>query len=215
MTDYNLITVSEISELAPDLDLSAYTDPTLSGMISGASKQVSDYLRYTPIVENIVDELKDGKITSEGDLLIYPEKIPVVSVSSVELTKGTSTVTVSLSDGENNRYNIPVNRRHIRFNYSDVLLAGNPVVLDVYSLRNTQFYIKYSYRGGYEVSALPYVFKQATVLYLRDALSRTQNPSGAKRISQGGISLEFSQKNGKSDLVEDAERLLAPYRRVV
>ncbi|MBP9781695.1 hypothetical protein KBC89_03500 [Candidatus Woesebacteria bacterium] len=215
MTDSNLITVAEISTLAPDLVLTSYDNPTLSGMISGASKQVSDYLRYSPLAETITDELKEAKITSEGDLLIWPEKIPVITLSSLALTKGSSTVTVTLTDGANNRYNIPQNARHIRFAYGDVLLTGNPSIVNLYALRGTVFYAKYTYRAGFEVSQLPFLFKQATILYLRDSISRTLNPSGATRISQGGISLEFATRKGKSDLIQDAENLLAPYRRVV
>lgn len=215
MTDSNLITIAEFQAEAPEVDLARYTTETISGMITKASKMVSDYLLYTPLQETITDETKQARITSEGDLLIYPEKIPVASVSSIALFKGATSISLTLTDGSgNNKYNIDVTQRTIRYPWGEITLQGVPIFTDFYALRGTHFYTKITYVGGYTSANLPPTIKKATMLYLRDLLSRAQNTAGAKKISQGGITMEWMQKEGKSDLVEDAERMLRNYRRI-
>lgn len=215
MTDLNLITVAELALYAPDLDTSRYDATTISGLISGGSKMATDFLQFTPLAEDIANELKEAKITTDGDLLIFPAKIPIISISSLSISKGSTDISVTLTNSAGDpKYNIDYNRRHVRFPYGEITLSGVPIFTDFYALKSTQFYTKMSYRGGFEVSALPMPIKQAVVLYMREQITRSFNSSGATRISQGGISLEFAQKEGKSDLVRDAERLLAPYRRI-
>ena len=216
MTDINIITTTEFAQMAPEISTSQYTDATVSGFISSASKMVSDYLEYSPYAEDIVEELKSGMVTTEGDLIIYPNKIPVISVSAIKLAKGSSSgdVSLTLTESGNAKYNIDYTKRTIRFPYGELTLQGTPVFTNFFNLRGVQFFTKLSYRGGFEVSELPQTIKLATVLFTRDILSRSTNTSGAKRISQGGISLEYSERDGKSDLVVDAERLLRPYRRI-
>lgn len=215
MTDSNLLTVSEFAQLCPEVNTAQYTPATISGMISTASKQVSDYLDYTPLAEDIVDELKQARITSEGDLLIFPEKLPIVSVSSIAIVKGATSIDVNIAQvNGNDRFNIDFNRRYISLPFSELAYQSSPIFLNFYNLHSRLFYAKMTYRAGYEPSALPGTIKQATALYMRDILARSMNTSGANKISQGGISLEFSSTEGKSDLIKDAERLLGPYRRI-
>lgn len=216
MTDTNIISTTQFTQYAPEIDVSSYTDATLSGIISMASKQVSDYLMFTPIAEDIVDEVKDASIDTNGDLVIFPAKIPVISVSSLKLTKGTTNLTLNLTDNNGNaRYNLNYTKRYIRFPNSEMIVNGTSTIPNFFYLRGTQFYVTMSYRGGFEVASLPAAITQATILYIREYLSGKDNTSGAKKVSQGGISLEyFDGKNNKSDLVSDAERLLAPYRRI-
>lgn len=210
----NLITIEEFNKYAPEIDLSRYDSPTISGFISMASEKVADYLEYDPIASNVVDETKTARITSEGDLLIFPNKLPVQSLSSLSLIKGTTEIVVSLTDGTNNRYNIDYTRRNIRVAGNNMVVTGYPVIPNFYALRGLQFYTKISYRAGYEPSQLPQIMKLATVLFAKDILSGTTNTTGARRIRQGGIELEYFDKNGESDLVTDAQRLLSQYRRI-
>lgn len=216
MTEINIITTTEFAQMAPEISTSQYTDATVSGFISMASQMVTDYLGFSPFAEDIVDEVKDGRITTEGDLLIYPNKIPVISVSAIKLAKGSSSgdVSITLTESGNAKYNIDYTKRTIRFPYSGLTLQGNLIFTNIFNLRGVQFFTKISYRGGFEVAELPQTIKLATVLFTRDILARSMNTSGAKRISQGGISLEYFEKDGKSDLTIDAERLLRPYRRI-
>lgn len=216
MTNQNLITVTEFGQFAPEVDQSKYDQPTISGMISQASQQVTDYLQYSPLAESIVGEIRDAKVTSDGDLLIFPAKLPIVSVSAIDLIKGATTVTLNLTDGSGvAKYNIDYARRHIRFPYGEVTMEGYPTFTDFFALRGTQFYVKLSYIGGWAPSALPAVIKQATVLFMRDIMAVSFNQSGATRISQGSISMEYQNIKGESNLVKNAKRLLNPYRRIM
>lgn len=214
MTDNNLITVTEFANYAPDVDTSKYTEPTISGMISQASKAVSTYLGYTPLAEDITDELKEAVITIDGDLLIRPQKTPIQSVSTIKIAKGATDVTLTIVDGSGTpKYNIDYTKRSILYPYNEITLQGVPVFTDFYALRGSHFYVKLTYRGGFEV--LPADIQQATVLIMQDIIGQRYNQVGAKRLTQGGITFEFSQSSdGESELVKKAKKLLNPYRRI-
>lgn len=216
MTDTNLVAVADFTAYAPEVDVSRYDNTTLSGIIGDASKMVSDYLLYTPIAEDIVSELKEARITSDGDLLIFPNKLPVNSVSSISISKGATDVSINLVDGSGNpKYNIDYSKRKILYPYGEISLTGVPIFTDFYALRGSHFYTKISYNGGWAYASLPGTIKQACFLFIREILSKRYNTSGATQISQGGISLRFAESNGqKSDLVVDAQRLLGPYKRI-
>jgi len=217
MTEVNLITVADFSAYALEIDLSQYTDATISGMISQASQRVSDYLMYSPVAEDIVDELKVAHITSDGDLVIYPNKLPIQSLSSISITKGATSVSLNLQAGNGvNKYNIDYTKRKILYPYGEITLQGVPLFTDFYALKGTHFYTKISYQGGWPLSELPATIKEATILFMREIMARRMNTTGANEISQGGITLKFGtgRSEAKSDLVLDAERLLGDYRRI-
>jgi hypothetical protein len=216
MTDNNLITVTELGLMAPKLDTTAFDAPTLSGYIQAASKIASDYLEYTPLAEDIVGEIRDGRITSEGDLLIFPAKLPIASLSSLEITRGTASVTLSLVNGAGaNRYNIDFNKRHVRYPYQELVIQGTPVFTNFNNLRGIQFYTKMSYRGGYEVASLPQTIKQAVAILVMDLIGPQNNPTGATEIRQGQVSFKYnSYGEAQSQLMKSALRLLNPYRRI-
>lgn len=211
----NLITTTEFATYAPEVDTARYSAPTISGFIGMASQQVADYLQYDPLAADVVAEVKNGKVTSEGDLLIFPARVPVISISSLEILKGTVAVSLNLTSGDGTpRYNLDFGKRHIRYAGGELSVSGSFMITNLYNLRGQQFYTRMSYRAGFEVGELPDVIKLATSLYVRDILARSQNTSGAQRISQGGITLDFAEKKGKSELIQDAERLLASYVRI-
>lgn len=220
MTDFSLITVEDFKVLAPDVDLSSYADPTVSGMIASASKQVSDYLEYNPLAEDVIDEVKNGMITTDGDLLVFPNKVPVIRLDAMAVMRGTSIVNMELNGTLNGqplpRYNIDYTGRNIRYPWDEATLDGSPIILNFLYLRGSQFYTKISYRGGFEVSQLPWPIKQATALFVREFLQPSYNTQGLTRLQQGGISFGFGGNGqaGRSKLVQDAERLLGPYKRV-
>jgi len=216
MTDSNIITVTEFGQFAPEVDTSKYDAPTLSGMISAASKIATDYLEYTPFAEDIANEVVQGLITTEGDLLIFPKKLPIQTVSAISITRGATTVALTITNGAGvNKFNIDYTQRNIRYPYQEITLQGVPVFTDFYSLRGRQFYTKVSYRGGWEPSALPGSIKQAVVLLMKDLVSGQYNQMGANRLRQGAVEFEFGSTGmGESKLVKDAKRLLGPYRRV-
>jgi hypothetical protein len=216
MTDTNLITVDQFKLFAPEIDISRYTTETLESMIAWASKQVSDYLQYTPLAEDITDEIKEARVSSEGDLIIKPRKVPVQSVSSIILHKGATNVSLVLTDDSGNtRYNIDFTKRTIVYPYGEIAFQGVPVFANFFQLRRNLFYVKLSYRGGFEDEELPSPITQATVLFMRDIFSEKYNMTGADTLSQGGISLSFSSSTkDTSQLVKKAHKLLNPYRRI-
>lgn len=216
MTDSNLITVNEVGQYLPEVDTGRFTAPTVSGIISQASKKVTDYLEYSPLAENIVGETKNGYVTNEGDLLIFPDKIPVQSVTSIAIVKGTTSLSLNITDSSGNaKYNIDHTQRKIRYPYGEIVLTGVPIFTDFRALRGYQFYTKISYRGGFEANALPDTIKRACIAYVKHILSTQYNVMGAQSMSQGNISFNFSGKEGKSNFEKEAESLLAPYRNVL
>lgn len=219
MTDSNLVTVSELKVLAPELNLSRYDDPTISGMITAASKMATDYLEYTPYAEEIVNELSNGMITSDGDLLVFFRKPPLIALRNIAITRGTNTVTLSLTGVDQTgaivtRYNTDYTQRYVRYPYEQVTLQGSPILLNFLSLRGAQFYTTINYRGGFEVGSLPQSIKMAVVMYLRDLFSFQFNTMGADRMMQGSMRIEYLDKSGQSKLIRAAEKLLGPYRRM-
>ncbi len=220
MAVQNLITVEEFQSKAPEVDTSKYTTETVSGFITRGSEQVGRYLQYDPLVENITDELKTARVDTDGDLIVFPAKIPILSISALSVKKGTVELTFTLQDSQgNDKFNIDYTQRHVRFPASEIILQGQVILItDFFSLRGTQFYSKMSYRAGYETSTLPETIKDATVLLVREVMARSLNPSGAEELRQGGVTLKYARRSsafgGKSDLVVDAEKLLRPYRRI-
>lgn len=216
MRDVNIISPAQFASFAPEVDTSKYDAPTISGMISQASRQVTSYLGYNPVAENITDEVKQAYISSQGDLVIYPVKLPIISVSAIALFKGATTISLNLLDGAGrNKFNVDYMARSLTFPFSEITLQGTPIFTNFYSLRGTQFYTKMSYRGGFEAYQIPFDIQQATIYYMREILARQYNPTGAVELRQGGLSFKYSMNGeNKSDLVRDAERLLNPYRRI-
>lgn len=210
----NLLTVSELTGLAPDIDLSSFDSPTVSGMISSASRQVSDFLGFSPYAENMT-ELVEGRVTTEGDLLIFPAKIPVISVSAISLKRGATSISLQLTTGNETKYNIDFTGRNIRYPFEEISLQGVPMFSNFYALRSRQFYVSLSYRAGWEPSDLPRPIKDATVLFLRDFVTNKYNQMGATALRQGAVSFEYGGgAYQESKFIKDAKRLLGPYQQV-
>jgi hypothetical protein len=212
--NYSIVTVDELRVYAPELSLSAYDNPTVSGMLIQSSQIVSDFLDYTPVIETITDEIQKGRISTRGDLTIYPAKIPVVSVSKLEFVRGSTSVELGLTNSGNvSRYNIDYQKRKIVYPYEEITLNGYPVFTDFYALKASDFYTRLTYRAGWEVEDIPGAIKQATINIMRELLSPKFNLAGATEVQQGGISLKFSDRKTESKFLRDARRLLAPYVR--
>lgn len=216
MTNLNLITVTDFQNYAPEVDISSYSGATVSGMINQASQIASDILQYTPLAEDIVGEIGEGRITTEGDLVIFPAKVPVQSVASIKLVKGTTEVNLTLLDSEGNtRFNIPWQKRHIRYPNYEFSTQTAGLLTNFWSLRGTQFYYKMNYRAGFEASDLPASIQHAVTLIVRDIIAQRNNTTGADSISQGGISFTYGSSGmGDSAYMKEAKKILGDYRRV-
>jgi hypothetical protein len=206
----NYVSTATFKEYYPEVDVSRFSDATLSGIITQASARVDSFVEYTFDVENVVDEKSDGYVNSIGDIVIFPRKRPINSVSAISIVKGTFDTAVSLTSGGENLYDIPTTKDRIVIP-GDSLTLNAVSILDTQALRTNQFFTKISYNAGY--TTIPSDVQQATMLYALDILSRRNNLSGATSVSQGGISITYSDNKGRSDFVKDAEELLAGYVR--
>ena len=209
----NYISNQQFSDFSPEVDTTLYTTATLSGMITRASAQIDDFLGYSLLREDITDEKCSGMVDADNNLIVYTRKRPINSVSSVKIVKGTYSGTVGLTSGSLATYDIPVTADRIIFPTADLTLE-TVSILDWAALRTTSFFTKVSYNAGYYGYEIPQPIQQACQLLTMDLIARKQNIAGASEIRQGGISMKFASSTGDSDLVKDAEKLLAPYIRI-
>lgn len=210
----NYITVDYLKQRNPTIDTSLYSDTTLSGMIGSASAWVDSFLGYTLQIEVISAEKADGIVDSDGNLVIYPRKRPIVSISSITLVKGVDAISLDLTDGTNNKYDIPTTADRIL--YPNRSLAFNSVtfIRSLYQLRESNFFSKLDYIAGYQ-SEIPLDIQEAVMLMTRDQIARSMNITGAESISQGGISISYGgNSQGRSDNQRDAETILHTYKRL-
>jgi hypothetical protein len=215
MSNANYITVTEFKSFNPELDFSQYTDTTISGMIQRASGNVDNYLQYSLDQEDIVDEQNEAMISSNGNLMLYTRKVPVTSVSKVNITLGTVNFNLTLTDGAGNpRYNIPSRGNYVIFPYQEIALAGTFTIRNFFQLRGLQIFTKISYHAGY--STIPYTIKDAVNLWTKDIFIRQSNPMDLAQMSQGQMNMRFRDLSdeGDSSLVMKAKNLLNSYRKV-
>ena len=207
------ITVEEFKTDNPTVDVSQYADTTVSGFITKASKKVDEFVEYTFGQETITDELTEGYINEDLSFTAFPRKIPINNLTSYKIVKGPTEITINLTNGAGtNIFNIPTSKDRAIIPTFDITLSTVSLI-DLRSLLNTDFFAKISYTAG--EASVPESVKDATSLYVMDILGRRQNPGGATRVQQGGISISYGgQRSGKSDLVKDAELLLTKFKRV-
>ena len=206
----NFISNDEFRNMNPNLDLSKYTETTLSGVITRATAKVENYLEYTLPYETITDEKIEGYINSNYDLVIYPRKYPIDSVSSIKIVKGTYSGEINLTT---TNYDIP--SREDEINISGASLALDTVsMLDLETLRHNDFYVEITYNAGYQMYDRPQFLIDAINLYAKDEVSRALNASGASEVRQGGVTIKYANSKGKSDFIQDAETLLLTLKRV-
>lgn len=215
MNKANYITIDEFKAYNPETDFTNHTSAVLSGMIARASAFVDDFLHYSLKVEDISNEISDAIVTTDGDLRIYPEKIPLISVSKIELKLGTYNSSLSLTDSDgNNKYEIPKEKSYILYPYTQIELSGSVSLRNLWDIRQRQYYTRLSYRAGY--TTIPDILKDAVNLITKDIFMRQANPMDLSSVSQGGISMSYrKQQAGKSDLVKDAIRILQPYVKII
>jgi hypothetical protein len=209
----NYISNTQFTDYNPEIDVSLYTSATLSGMITRASAAIDDYLGYSLLAEDITGEKATGLIDSSNNMVIYTRKRPINSVSSVQIVKGTYSGTIDLLSGSTPKYDIPSTKDRIIFPGQDITMSTVSII-EWGALKNTNWFTLVSYNAGYQGYNIPVPIQDATQLWTMDIIMRKQNPGGATRIQQGGISISYESREGESDLIKDAKALLAPYKRV-
>lgn len=214
MNAVNYISTAEFQSFNPDLDFSQLSDPTISGMIQRASAVADSYIEYSMGIEDIVAEDNEAVVNSRGNMVIFTRKVPIVSVSSIQLRLGTVSMDLSLTDGAgNNRWSMPSRASYIVYPFQEISLTGTLSVRNFYDLRQNDFFVRISYRAGYET--IPADFKDAVNLIAREIMQRQSNPAGASSITQGAISLSFDRDSDKIPAtLRQARDLLDHYRKV-
>ena len=206
----NYISVNELKTLYPSVNYNQYSDASLDTLISYASSKVDDYVEYSFDLETITDEVSKAFVDSDSSLIIFPRKRPINSLTSVALTKGSVDVNISLTNSQQeNIYTIPTTKDRIIFPIADITLQSVNM-LDFGVLRTVEFFSKITYNAGYQT--IPNEVKEATSLFVLDMIGKGINIVGATSISQGGISMSFS--NGENKLVKEAKELLRGLKQV-
>lgn len=213
MNKSNYISATEFQNWNPETDFSAYSAPTLSGMITRAADWVDEFLGYSLKVEDISNELSKANATPDGDLLIFTKKIPIISVSGIALKLGTFVSSLSLEESDGSaKYDIPEPNYHIRYPYSQIELSGTVSISDFFQTRSRHYFVRTSYKAGYYT--IPSTIKDAINLVAKDIFMRQTNPMDLSSVSQGAIRMAYrKQEGGKSDFIKDAIRLLEPFRK--
>lgn len=216
----SIITKQDITDYAPELDLSSYSDVTISGMCAQATRRAESFCNVTNFdFGQNVDETDRAYISNDGELVISVRRRPIFSVQSISLIKGGFSTNLVLTDtAGNNLYQIPFPGSKLVFPNSFFYLTGTYLAggsSQLYTLKGAKVFYKMTYYGGRQT--IPEDLKYACVLYFRDIFAKRSNPSGLQSFSQGSYSETRSvDKMGRSNLVKEAEDVLlnGEYARV-
>jgi len=197
------------------LDIDDTFSLQLNSWIAVAEQQINRYLGYTTasgvLLETIVDEKTPVRVSSYGDLMVFPRKYPISSVQSISIVKGSESLDLTLTADGNNKYDIPTSADYIQYSGSELALTGTSIINDFYDVKYSHGFVKVSYVAGY--ATVPYEIRQATVNLVSDIVMRHSNKEGLESITQGRVSKRWSGRNdGKSDFYLDAIELLRPFR---
>lgn len=211
----NYITQEEFTQQHPATDLSQYTASTVSGMISEASAYVDNFCQVDGFdLQSVTGEKSEVVITNQGDLQVHPRRFPLLSISAIDLKRGTFSLALTLTSGATSLVEIPTSRRYAVYPNTYLTSVGTFTINDLRAVRPYDVFAEVDYLGGYQT--IPGPIKVATMLIFRDLVNKRLNVVGASQITQGGITIKYAEKtDGKSDDVRDAETLLAPYVRTV
>jgi len=217
--NYNNLGYCDITDLENFLllDIDSSFNTQINDWIAAAEKQVNNYLGYTTasgiMREVITDEKAISHVDADSNLMIFPRKTPIISVEGIDLVKGTSTISLTLTDSDGDtRYNIPTSADYILYPEAEFSLSSTSIITSFTELRGTKFFTQLDYTAGY--TTIPADIRQATVNLVADIIMRHANKEGLESIRQGGISKSWFQRNeGKSDFYQDAITLLKPYRQ--
>lgn len=184
--------------------------------ISTAEVMVNNYLGFTTTSgiwnENISNETNECRVDGDLNLVIYPRKRPVNSVSAINVTKGPVSIALSLTDtAGNTRYTIPVPSSVIVYPNYQLSLTASTILHHFGIIKYSRFYTKISYIGGY--TSVPGPINLATVYFAADIVMRQANKEGLTALTQGRITKKWAEeKDGKSNWMRRAEELLNFYR---
>ncbi len=196
------------------LTIDSSFSPQIDDWIATAEKMVNQFTGYTTasgiLAEAVVGETAISHVDGESNLMIFPRKIPIISVSSIQLFKGTSNITLNLTSGTSNRYNIPTSADYILYPDYELSLTGASIISSFGYIKYTKFFSKINYIGGY--TEVPADIRLATVNFVADMIMRHSNKEGLVSMSQGKVSKRWQGRDNQSDFTRDAYDLLKNYR---
>lgn len=214
----NLITQAEIEAYAPDLDLSQYSAATISGMISRASKRITQFCNVDGFFKAAVTAEKDRvTINPAGELVISFRRRPVVpaDVSEIRLMSSGVNQVLQLTQGGESVFQIPAPGTYLVYPSNYVIAMGRGLL----TLKAADLMYEIDYTGGYatDIADIPGDLKEACTLFIRSMTGKRYNPAGASSFSQGSVSMSFGgNKTGKDQNIQEAEAILSEYvRRVI
>jgi len=197
------------------MDIDDSFSPQLQSWIASAEAIINGYLGYTTtsgiLTEKIVGEKIPIRVTPEGDLIIFPRKIPIVSVEAISLVKGRSSINLTLTTGGEDKFDIPATADWIQYpGYELSMTGGTSIMTSFNDIKGSNGFVKIDYTAGFDT--VPYDIRQATVNMVSDMVMRHTNKEGLASITQGRVSKRWETKDGQSDFVKDAYELLSSYR---
>lgn len=214
MTNY--ITKSDLEGFLQTTFPATVLDSTIQSWIDGAEARANSYMGYTTAsgmwMEVITDEMIDTRVDADGNLLVFPRKLPIDSITSLAIVQGLTTINLSVTDGNGNaRYNIPSSKDYIFFPGSQLAYSSSYSATDFYSVKYSTTFTKLSYRAGYTV--IPEDVKLAVENLAADTAMRYTNKEGLQSLTQGRITKSFFDRATKgSSFVNDAFSILQGYR---
>lgn len=194
---------------APEVDISAYTPATFSGILQEASQWIYAACEVPTLLQStIVGEETRGAIGPSGDLVIFPMVRPIQSVQAIKLVKGGFSTNLTISGisgggGPLNFYQMPWPQNKIV--YPSSYLAGQGTLMiggsqQLVSLRGAGVDSVLNYTAGFQtISGIPYDpngypkydLVRATVLVVRAILTDRYNQMGADSLHQGDVSISL------------------------
>lgn len=211
----NYATSTDVSNLLLITIDSSFT-AQVDTWISTAEVMVNNYLGFVTASgvwnESVVNEINECRVDGDLNLVIYPRKRPINSVSAISIVKGPVAVALSLTDtAGNTRYTIPVPSSVIVYPNYQLSLTASTILHHFGIIKYSRFYTQVSYIGGY--TSIPKPISLATAYFAADILMRQANKEGLTSITQGRISKKWAEeKDGKSNWIRRAEELLNFYR---
>ena len=218
MTDYNYATVTDVENLLL-VDIDASFEAQVNSWISAAESYVNDFTGYTTASglwnEQIVDETIEARVDGGLNLVVYPRKRPINSVSSLALWKGSNSINLTLSGSDGNtKYIKPAQNNCLIYpNYEIATTSSSFSINDFSQIKFSRWFTKLSYIAGY--TTIPKDVTLATAMITSESFMRHSNREGLSAITQGKISKRWGSVKGnigKSDILVDAENILMGYK---
>lgn len=162
--------------------------------------------------EAVADERIEARVDGDLNLVVYPRKRPINSVSSLKIVRGTYNLDLSLTDDDGNtRYIIPTPSNALVYPSYQMNTSVNTILLRFAQIKYVRFFTEMDYIAGY--TTIPEDIVVATTLLASDIFMTHANKEGLVSITQGKIQKRWRQlTDGRSDFVIRAYDILNHYR---